>query len=375
MSGYPVGEGERRVGAAALQGAVSAIFERCGMAAVDAGLLAETLVVADLRGVHSHGVLRVPEYVAKLRGGGVDPGGRPRIVTDSGGGLVVDGANSMGQIAAHYAMRQAIERARTNNVAVAVVRGSNHCGAMAFYAMEALPEEMIGLAATNALPTMAPWGGLDKIVGINPVAVAIPADEEPPIVFDAAFSGSSHGKIRVYQQKGASIPANWAFDSQGRPTTDPAEALKGLLQPIGEHKGVALAMVMGVLSALLSGASYGTELGNMVDGPNPGHDGHFFLALKIAAFEQPERFRQRVDGIIRQIRNSRRAEGVERLYSPGEVEAETEARYRREGIPLTGETLGAMASFAKWLGLEEEAQALMDAWAGVNLRGPDSTPL
>jgi LDH2 family malate/lactate/ureidoglycolate dehydrogenase len=195
MSGYPGGETERRVQAETLQGLVRAIFERCGMLRGDAALLAETLVTADLRGVHSHGTLRVPDYVAKLRGGGVDPRGSPAVVAGAGAVMVVDGGNGMGQIGAAFAMRLAIERARTTNLAAVAVRGSNHCGAMAYYAMQALPEDMIGLATTNALPTMAPWGGADKIVGINPLAVAIPAAEADPIVLDAAFSGSSHGKI------------------------------------------------------------------------------------------------------------------------------------------------------------------------------------
>jgi len=194
--------------------------------------------------------------------------------------------------------------------------------------MLALPEDMIGIAATNALPTMAPWGGVDKILGINPLAVAIPAGEEDPIVLDAAFSGSSHGKIRVYQQKGEHIPPDWAFDADGHPTTDPAAAINGLLQPIGGYKGTGLALVMGVLSTLLSGASYGTELGNMVDGPQAGNDGHFYLAIKVSAFVDLPEFKGRVDTIVRQIRNGRKAFNASRIYAPGELEA-------RERPPLS----------------------------------------
>jgi LDH2 family malate/lactate/ureidoglycolate dehydrogenase len=208
----------------------------------------------------------VPEYVKKLQGGGVNPAGKPAIVRDAGAAMLIDGGNSMGQIGAAFAMRRAIERARETGVAAAAVRGSNHCGAMAWYAMLALDEDMIGIATTNALPTMAPWGGIDKILGINPLAVAVPAGEDTPIVYDAAFSASSIGKIRVYQQKGFSIPESWAFDESGRPTTDPATAIAGLLQPIGGYKGTGLALVMGILSAVLSGASYGDELGSLAQG-------------------------------------------------------------------------------------------------------------
>ena len=347
MPAYPGTEHERRISLDDLNDFVSAVFRQCGMSQSDSALLADTLTQADLRGVHSHGVLRVPEYVKMLQPGGVDPTGRPSVVKDAAASLLIDGRNSMGQIAATFAMDQAIARAETTNVAVAAVRGSNHCGAMAYYAMQALPHDMIGLATTNALPTMAPWGGVDNIVGINPLAAAIPADKETPIVLDTAFSGSSHGKIRVYHQKGAAIPPNWAFDTEGKPTTDAAKALEGLMQPIGDYKGVGLAIVMGILSALLSGASYCTEMGNLADGAKPGVDGHFFLALKVAAFEEPARFKQRVDGIIQQIQFSRRAEGVDRLYAPGQLEAETATSYRQEGIPLNEATLAGLDTAAK----------------------------
>jgi LDH2 family malate/lactate/ureidoglycolate dehydrogenase len=351
MPGYPATEGEQRVAVADLQAVVEAIFRACGMSGEDAGLLADSLVTADLRGVHSHGVLRVPEYVKKLRQEGVSPTGRPRVARDAGAALVIDGDNSMGQIGMTFAMRAAIERARATGVAAAAVRGSNHCGALAYYAMLALPAGMIGLATTNALPTMAPWGSAARILGINPLAVAIPAADETPIVLDIAFSGAAVGKIRVYAQKGLPIPDTWAFDAAGRPTTDPAAALAGLLQPIGGYKGTGLALVMGLLSALLSEASYGTELGSLEAGPQPGQDGHFCLALNIAAFTDRTRFTERVDGVIQQMRAGRRAPGVERVYAPGELEAATAALYQRTGIPLNAATLAGLRAAADDLGV------------------------
>jgi LDH2 family malate/lactate/ureidoglycolate dehydrogenase len=357
MTAYPAAESDRRVSHVTLRSVVGEVFERCGMEAADASLVADSLVAADLRGVHSHGVLRVPEYVKKLRQDGVDPRGRPGVVRDAGAALVVDGGNSMGQVASAFAMRAAIERARTTGLAASAVRGSNHCGAMAYYAMMALPADMIGLATTNALPTMAPWGGIDKIVGINPLGVAIPAATEPPIVFDAAFSGSAHGKIRVYAQKGLPIPAGWAFDAAGNPTTDAEAALDGLLQPVGGFKGIGLAVVFGVLASLLSGAAYGTELGNMVDGPRPGQDGHLFLAINVAAFQDVAAFKARVDSVVEQIRTGRRAKGVERLYAPGQIEHETEQRYRLEGVPLTAATLKDLTATAHHLGVAVDGLA------------------
>lgn len=340
----------RRVDAGQLLGLVSAIFRRCGMEDGDAHLLADSLVFADLGGIHSHGVLRVPEYAKKLTVDGVDPRGCPQVVREMGACLVVDGKNSMGQIGCHFAMQQAIEKARVHGMGAVAVRGSNHCGAMAYFAMQALPHDMIGWATTNALPTMAPWGGTERIVGINPLAVAVPAGAEYPLVFDAAFSGSSHGKIRIHHQKNLPLPEGWALDADGQPTTDPARAIDGLLMPIGAFKGVSLAMLMGVFSSMLSGAAYGTELGTMEDGPIAGTDGHFLMAIHVEAFEEIDRFKERIDAAIAQVHASRRAPGVERLYVAGEVEFVRREQYERAGIPLNAATLEDIAATARALG-------------------------
>ncbi len=342
---------EQRIDATQLQTLVQTIFEKCGMTAPDAALLADSLVFADLSGVHSHGVLRVAEYVKKLTVGGVNPQGRPFIARDSGACLVVDGGNSMGQIGAHFAMQKVIERAATTGIAAAAIRGSNHCGALAYFARMALDQDMIGMATTNALPTMAPWGGAERILGINPVAFAIPAGAELPIVYDAAFSGSAHGKIRVYQQKGLTLPAGWALDREGRPTTDPAVALDGLLAPIGGFKGAGLALIMGILSSMLSGAAYGTELGSLEAGPKPGEDGHFLAAIRVGAFEEVDRFKARVDQAIQQIHNVKLAPGFARTYAPGEVEWSNRTLYQQQGIPLNAVTLADLRRTAEGMGL------------------------
>lgn len=207
------------------------IFAAAGVDAADLALLAATLVRAGLRGIHSHGTLCVPEYVKKLTVDGVDPGGRPQVVRQTGGAIVVDVANAMGQVAMSFALDQAIVTAREHGVAMAAVGRSNHCGAMDYWAMRALPQATIGIAGTNALPTMVPWGGLDKIVGMNPLAISVSDHEEPAIVVDLAFGMTAHGKIRVYEQKGQPIPGNWATDTAENLTTDAAAALAGLILP------------------------------------------------------------------------------------------------------------------------------------------------
>ena len=367
MNAYPGSEGERRIPLADLEHATAAIFQGVGMSTDDATLLARTLASADLHGVHSHGVMRVPDYVGRMTPadalasdrsavagvrGDVDPRGRPRVVRERKAALVVDGDNSMGQIGCDFALRVAMERARDTGVAFAAVGNSNHCGALFWYVSQAVREGMIGIASTNALPTMAPWGGTERIVGMNPLAIGIPTGEQPPFIMDAAFAACARGKVVVYHQKGEPIPEGWAFDAGGRPTTDPAAALDGLLRPIGDYKGVNIAMAMGVLSTLLSGAGYGTRLGNLDDGPRAGRDGHFVMVLDVAAFTDAAAFRAEMDSVIDEIHASRKAPGVDRIYSAGELEAETATRYGEQGIPLNQETLAGLFRTADQLGVE-----------------------
>ena len=270
---------------------------------------------------------------------GVDPEGTPHVVSDRGGAMVIDGGNSMGQIGSVFAMKQAIARAKTTGIVAAAVRGSNHNGALNYYTEMAVGHGMIGIATTNALPTMAPDGGAERILGIDPLAISVPAKNEYPISYDAAFSGTAHGKIRVYAQKGLELEEGWALDADGHPTTDPLAAIDGLLRPIGGYKGASLALIMGILSSMLSGAAYGTELGNMEVGPEAGKDGHFFMAINIEFFVDPEEFTGRVDRAIQQVHNTRKAPGVDRIWMPGEREYATRKKNSENGIPLSQESL------------------------------------
>ena len=366
MAVYPGSESERRIEHDALHRAVTQIFEACGMAHTDASLLALTLTDADLRGVHSHGVMRVGDYVGRLGSaqdassarpsvagirGGVNPRARPRIARDAGAALVVDGDNAMGQIACTFAMDAAIERAASTGIAFAAVGNSNHCGGLYWYVQRAIDADMLGIASTNALPTMAPWGGSERIVGMNPLAIGIPAARKPPFLLDAAFAECARGKVVVYQQKQQPIPEHWAFDANGVPTTDPGAALEGLLRPIGGYKGVNIAIALGVLSTLLSGAGYGVRMGNLDDGPIAGRDGQFMLALNIAALVELTDFKREMDDVITEIQSSRRATGVERIFSAGELEYETACDYRQHGIPLNDATLDELAQTARRVGV------------------------
>lgn len=348
-------ENDIRVPSTELLKFTTAVFTAAGMNGDDATLLADSLVLADLEGIHSHGALRVPEYVKKVTEDGVNPRGKPRIVKDVGAVMVVDGDNSMGQIGMTFAMDRVIERASELGIAAASVGGSNHSGAMSYYVRRAIAKDMIGIATTNALPTMAPIGGAERIVGINPLGLGVPAGDEHPIIYDAAFGATAHGKIRVYAQKGLPIPEGWAQDIDGNPTTDAVKAIDGLIQPVGDYKGVGIAMVMGVLSSMLSGAAYGTELGDLNCGPDAGRDGHFVAAINVGAFEKIDKFKNRVDAAVRETHQTKKAPGVERTYVPGEIESEKRERYLRLGIPLNEVGLRELRETAAKLGVDTSA--------------------
>lgn len=354
MALYPEAPDDRRFPAADLIQATTAIFRGAGMNAADAGIVAASLVAADRRGIHSHGLLRTEEYVKKLLDDGVDPKARPSVVSRKVSAIRIDGANAMGQIAGEFAMRTAIDTARETGVAFAAVGASNHCGALDYYTLMAADAGMIGIAGTNALPTMAPWGGIDKIVGLNPISVAMPAAGRSPVALDVALGQTAHGKIRVYAQKDAPLPEGWAFDSDGRPTTDAQAALDGLIQPIGAFKGLGLAMMVGVLSTLLSDAGYGTESGNMIDGAYSGKDGQFYIAIDIAAFTPLDGFEARMARIAETFETSRKAPGTEAIYAPGSLENAIAADYDVNGVRLTAETVAGIRRAAERVGVQDD---------------------
>ena len=361
MARYPGRHNEARIPLEVLRESIARTFQACGMLDDAAQTVTDSLVEADLRGIHSHGVLRVPDYVGKLTREGVNPKGVPHIVKEFGAVLVVDCDNNMGQVGMSFAMDACIERAAIHGIAFAAVRGSNHAGTMEYYARRAAAHNMVGICATNALPTMAPLGGTDKLIGINPIGIALPGAQGGDFVLDIAFGATAHGKIRVFAQKGEPIPEGWALDIHGAATTDATAALEGLIAPIGAHKGVGLGMAMGMLSSLLSEAAYGTESGNMVDGPRPGVDGHFTMAINIEAFTDVRTFRQRVDKVLNEIRTSGRARGVERLLTPGEIEEDLEREQREHGITLNAQTLKDIVRSGQEVGADlSSLQVILD---------------
>jgi LDH2 family malate/lactate/ureidoglycolate dehydrogenase len=316
-----------------------ACFEAAGLSPDEARLTAENLIFANLRGVDSHGVIRLKVYVDRLRAGGFKRGVQPQLICEEESSALIDGQHGMGQVAATMAMKLTIGKAAKTGLAVASVKNSNHFGASAFYAMQALEHGMIGFAATNAGPTMAPTGGREGRLGNNAAAIAVPAGEFPPIVLDMATGAVAWGKIFVAQQAGKKIPTTWALDKNGVPTDDPnAAAHQGMIQPFGGYKGYGLSLLIDILTGVLSGGGFSTHVRTLYQQlETPAQVAHTCAALRIEAFMSLAEFQQRMDGIIELMRSCPAAPGVERIFVPGEIECETERRRRAEGIPINAE--------------------------------------
>jgi LDH2 family malate/lactate/ureidoglycolate dehydrogenase len=315
------------VAATTLQSWAADIFVRLGLREADATLVAETLVEADLRGVASHGVQRMKTYAQSLRSGRMVAQPKIEVVKDSGWALVVDGGGGMGQIAAQAGTRLALERAAESGHGAVSVRNSSHCGAMAYWAMQAVPQRAIGIAITNAGINMMPAGGREKLVGNNPVAYAIPTGRETPLVLDMATSVVAGGKLDIARIKGEPIPLGWALDKEGKPTTDPVAARQGALLPLGGPKGYGMALVLDIFCGVLSGGRFGKGLGQ------PGSS-HYFEVLQIEAFTPYDDFLARMGDLVDQLHACPPAEGSSGVVLPGEIEYRLRERQLREGLEL-----------------------------------------
>jgi LDH2 family malate/lactate/ureidoglycolate dehydrogenase len=338
------------------------VFLRLGAPQEQASSMSSNLVQADLEGVASHGVVRLPIYVERLLAGVVNPRPNVRAMRETATTAVVDGDNGMGQWVGVRAMQLAIDKALSGNCAFVSVRNSNHFGAAGYYARMAVAHDMIGLSFTiGGINHMTPWGGAQAILGNNPFAIAFPAAEERPVVLDMACSVAARGKILVAAKDNTPIPDDWAIGPDGKATTDPVEALKGFMLPIGGPKGYALTLTIGLLSTMLSGAAFGTEVTDMYqDLERPQNIGHLFGVLPIACFEEIDTYKRRMDKAIQEIRGVARAKDVERIYLPGEREELLAEQYRRSGIPIKRAVWNELIEVAEKLGVSFRAASVSD---------------
>jgi len=307
-------------------------------------------VETDQRGVYSHGTRALPGYVRGIMKNEINPTPKPRILQDNPSAALVDGDNGLGHCGGIFGMRLAIDKARETGIGTVAVRNSNHYGAAACFATMALPEGMIGFTTTKTGgASVVPYGGVSGLLGNHPIAYAIPAGEEPPIVLDMAVGMAAWGKVGVHGAEGKTLPVGWVVDSAGRPTQDPRQA-SGML-PFGGYKAHGLAIVMSVLSGVLTGGPAACNRTPETP-PELARRAHFFYAINISNFCPLEEFTAGVDQEIRTIRNAERAEGVERIYLPGEIEWRNQQDALKHGISLHQGHLEMLAKLGKELGVE-----------------------
>jgi ureidoglycolate dehydrogenase (NAD+) len=344
-------EGERYP-AGPLENYVAALLEGAGVPREDAVLTSRTLVEANLRGVDSHGVSRVGIYIERMRLGVAKATTRLKTISDSGACALLDAGNGVGQVAAFRAMNLAIVKAHQYGSGWVGVRNNNHIGALAYYTLMATEHGMIGFAAANGGASMAPWGSKTPFFGPNPFSVAIPGLKEESIAVDMATSVVARGNIILAAKKGMKIPLGWAADVHGRATEDPKEALAGLVLPMGGYKGSAIAMVIDILVGVLTGGAFGPGVGNLykeLDRPHQG--GNLFGVIDIGRFIPLEIFRHRIDEMVGTIHACDLAEGVDRIYVPGEIENNRKLERLAQGIPLDTEVVNELQKLGEEMGI------------------------
>jgi LDH2 family malate/lactate/ureidoglycolate dehydrogenase len=331
--------------------AAAAVTVALGVPEADARLLADTLVQAELWGHGSHGLLRLPWYVRRLQSGAMRALTRPMLVVDAGAVAVIDGDHGIGQVLAMRGIDEAVARARRHGVGAVALRRSNHFGTAMYFSRRAAEAGCVAMVFTNASPAMAPWGGAEKRVGTNPWSLAAPAGRHPIMVLDIANTAVARGKVYLARERGETIPEGWALDAQGTPTTDPATAIAGLIAPMAGHKGYAVAVMVDMLSGVLSGSAFGSAVHGPYEPDEASGCGHLMIALDIAAFMPPAEFGERMERLIADLKGARLADGSEGIFYPGEREALAALRHAREGLMLPVTTVQALMALGRELGV------------------------
>ncbi|MEJ5990468.1 Ldh family oxidoreductase [Ramlibacter sp. PS3R-8] len=337
----------------ALRRFIEEAFVSAGLPAADAAQVAALMAEADLQGSDGHGVIRLPQYMKRLRAGGINKHPDIRVVQERAAMAVVDGDNGMGHLVVTRAVDIAIEKARSAGVAWVSTRYSNHAGPASLYARRPLQHDMLGLyfavGNANHLP---PWGGMEMLLSTNPISAGVPAGEEPPVVLDMATTVAAYGKVKALAKRGEQMPPGWMIDRNGQPLLDPQRAAEGFLVPIGGHKGYGLALIVGLLAGTLGGAAMGREVIDFnADHVSVTNTGQAILVIDLAAFGDPAQFKAAVDTLVRDIRTSERLPGVERIWLPGEQSHEKRQRHAREGIALMPVLLDELNTLAVDLGI------------------------
>lgn len=328
------------------------ILTASGVPSDRANLVADGLVLADLRGVDTHGINRLAGYIARIRHGVLDPNPSLSFVQKSPVMALLDAQHTFGFVAGSYAIDKGIEMAEAFGVGIVAVKNSGHYGMAANYLLRAMKKGFAAFAFTNASRSMPPWGSKGPLLGTSPFAVGLPGGEKGGFVLDMSPSVVARGKIRKAARRGESIPEGWALDADGKNTTDPAEALKGVVLPIGGPKGSGLALMMDVFGGLLTGSAFG---GGVIDQYKDLDKrqgvGHWFMVFRPEMFlDSREEYLERMDTLLERVRGCEKAAGVEQIFTPGEIEELKEKIQRDEGIPFTKGEIEALHELADNVG-------------------------
>jgi len=342
-----------RLPAAQVQSFIARALCAVDIPAPDAESIAELMTRADVNGSDGHGVFRLPQYVRRIKGGAVNVRPDIRTVREAPAMAVVDGDNGMGHLVMRYATEKAIAKAKQSGIAWVGVKWSNHAGPASLYASMPVAHDMIGLyLAVGNANHLPPWGGIDMLLSTNPIAVAIPAGEEAPVVLDMATTVAAYGKVKTKAQRGEVMPEGWMMDRSGQPLTDPKRANEGFLLPIGGYKGYGLALIFGMLAGTLNGAAMGRDVVDFnADDTTPTNTGHTIVAISVEAFQPVAEFKASVDALVRDIRGSRRLPDVDRIWLPGEQSVIKRAERVKLGIPMPGPLLESLDAVAAELGI------------------------
>lgn len=317
----------------------------------NATIVAKFLVEADLRGVDTHGMQRVPSYMARIREGVLNPGASPTLRQITPAVAQVDGHNSFGFLAAHMGMAAAIDMAKELGIGMVSVKHSNHFGMSAWVVQQALDAGMMSLVFTNSSPALPVWGGKSKLMGVSPIACGAPAGKTGrPFIMDMAPSVAARGKVYKALRRGEKIPTDWALDKDGQRTDNPAAALEGVMLPMGGPKGSAIAIMMDVFSGVLSGSAFAGHVTNPYDPSKPADVGHFLVAIKPDLFMDVEEFRKRMDYLYQRVTGSDKMAGIDRIYFPGEIEDLNKEKRLKDGIPLVDAEVQALNKEAERVG-------------------------
>src|SRR5512137_1870672 len=319
-----------------LEAFIASALGALGLPEPDAATCAARMTESDLRGVDTHGIFRLPHYCQRIRAGGINLRPKVRTVKENAVTALVDGDNAMGQVVMTYAMRLAIKKAAESGLAWVGTFNGNHAGCAAVYSTMPVAHDMVGMYMTVANGNhMPPWGGVERILGTNPLSIAIPAGKEPPIALDIATTVAAAGKVKLAAQKGETMPIGWMIDRKGQPLTDPKRASEGFLLPIGGYKGYGLNVVIGMLAGVLNGAAFGRNVVDFnKDLATRNNGGRMILAMRIDNFQPVDTFKKEMDRVIREIRDSEKMDGVNRIWLPGEMEFCRIRERREKGIPI-----------------------------------------